>query len=350
MSIVRARRSGTTPSNSPKKTRSLQDASGLPGPVVGLSASATSSSTASLSWSAPVNVGDSAITSYIVSGGGTPSVSGTTATVVGLVGSTSYTFLVRAANAVGSGVTNSAGATTLAYNAATGGTVTEFISAGEPGTTTGARYRVHRFNSTATLTTTVQGNNFDFFLLGGGTSGGGGGSGNGGAGGQGGKVVSVNRSAAQAGISLGNNTVTIGNAGDGNTTIGTLTSSTGGRANGGASPGGNSSNPGQAGTSTQIAGGTAQVFGGGGGSGAFAQSCGDPYGCWYGGGAGGSGGGASGGNALHWQGGGQALGGNSAGANTGGGGGGGGGSSQGFGAGGGSGGSGTAFIRYEIAT
>lgn len=233
------------------------------------------------------------------------------------------------------------------YNVATGGTVTEFISTGEAGTVSGVKYRVHEFTSNGQFTTVYQDNNFDFFLVGGGTSGGGGWSGGGGAGGQGGRVVSVTRSASQAGLSSGANAVTIGNAGDGNTTIGSLTSLTGGRANGGANPGGNSSNPGQAGTTTTIKG-SSQTFGGGGGSGAYAASCGEPYGCWYGGGAGGAGGGANGGNALHWQGGGQALPGASASANTGGGGGGGGGSSQGFGAGGGTGGSGIAFIRYAI--
>ena len=74
---------------------------GTPGAVGNLTLTSVGTTSVSLSWSAPASGGTP--TSYTVTGGGTATVSGTTATITGLTDATSYTFSVAASNAVGTG-------------------------------------------------------------------------------------------------------------------------------------------------------------------------------------------------------------------------------------------------------
>ena len=73
----------------------------IPGLVTGVMATATGAATASLSWTAPASGG--AVDSYTVSGSGTIAVSGTSATITGLVQDTDYKWTVQAVNGSGSG-------------------------------------------------------------------------------------------------------------------------------------------------------------------------------------------------------------------------------------------------------
>ena len=164
MSLSRARRSGITASSSPKKSRSLQDTSGLPGPVQSLTATATGNTTATLSWSAPAISGDSAVTSYTVTGGGSISVSGTTANITGLTANTSYTFTVIAVSSLGNGVAVSAAPiTTFNFNSATGGTETSVSNYNG----TGQTWRIHEFTSGGTLTVNAAPTTFRVYVGGG---------------------------------------------------------------------------------------------------------------------------------------------------------------------------------------
>lgn len=89
---------------------------GVPGAPTGVSASALSYTSASVSWSAPANDGGSIITSYTITsspGGVTKTVNqstGGTTTITGLTNGTTYTFTVYATNAYGNSVNSSASA------------------------------------------------------------------------------------------------------------------------------------------------------------------------------------------------------------------------------------------------
>ena len=87
-----------------------------PGAVENLEATSAGTDSVSLSWDAPST--GSAPTSYTVTGGGTASVSGTTATITGLADATAYTFSVTASNAAGTG-----SATQIAVTTGTPGAV-----------------------------------------------------------------------------------------------------------------------------------------------------------------------------------------------------------------------------------
>ena len=154
--------------SSQKKTTSLLTASGVPGTPTSVSASATSSNAATITWTAPSFVGESAITSYTVTGSGSVSVAGTTGTVTGLTASSYYTFSLAANNAVGRGAVVSVSLYTGNFNGATGGTITTFTSTGEPGTITGGIYRLHSFRSSGTFTPTASTLPLDVILVGGG--------------------------------------------------------------------------------------------------------------------------------------------------------------------------------------
>lgn len=271
MTISRARRSGITVSTSPLKSRSLQSATGLPGPVTGITVTGTSPTTASVSWTAPAVVGDSAITSYTVTGGGTPSVTGTTATVTGLSASTSYTFTVVANNAVGAGVRNSGTGSTLAFNNATGGTITSVSNY----LGTGQTWRVHDFTSSpATLTVSTASEQFKTVVGGGG--GGGGGEGSYYArGGPGGAGVASEQNLT---IPTGAQAITVGGGGGGAgpggsggpggpSSIAALISRSGGGGGNGGNQGGATGSPNGPQVSSNIAGGSPVTYGGSGGGG-----------------------------------------------------------------------------------
>jgi hypothetical protein len=262
LALSRARRSGIAAAASPTRSRSLQTTSGLPGPVQNLSASATGNTTASLSWSAPIISGDSAVTSYIVTGGGTANVSGTTATITGLTANTSYAFVVRAFNGVGSGLpATAASITTLNFNDATGGTTTEVSNYNG----TGQTWRVHTFNSSGTFTVTASTQTFRGLVVGGGGAGGGALGGGGGGGG-------VNNNTS---LTLSNQayTVTVNGGGatqfvsPGSSSLGSVMTAQGGFGGQGS---GNGSNGGASGSPTSNGGGSgnnSNEGGGGGGAG-----------------------------------------------------------------------------------
>lgn len=293
MSVSRARRSGIQVSTSPKKSRSLQDASGLPGPVQTFTATPTGNTTASLSWSAPVNSGDSAITSYTVTGGGSISIAGTTATVTGLVANTNYTFTIVAVNSIGSGVPSSSSQiTTFNFNSATGGTTVDVTNYNS----TGQTWRVHTFTSPGTFTVTASGNNFSRLALGGGGGGGGCNAPPGGGGGGGGSVQS---STTQT-LSNTSYAITVGGGGGGGndrspgggggtTTIAGIVSSGGGGGGGESAGSGGACNTGCSGGTTLNITGSNVLYGQNGGQGG--NQCG---GC-QSGTPGGGGGGAAGG-------------------------------------------------------
>jgi hypothetical protein len=175
MSLKRVGRSGISFTSSPKGSRSLTDASGLPGPVQSLTGSATLNTAISLSWSAPLNAGDSAVSSYTVTGSpvaGTIVVTGATASITGLTAATAYTFTVKALNSIGSGPSViSATITTPNFNAATGGTVTTVSNYNG----TGQTWKVHEFATNANLVVTSAAEPFSVYI--GGGNGGGGSSG-----------------------------------------------------------------------------------------------------------------------------------------------------------------------------
>jgi len=138
-----------------------------------------------LSWTAPLITGDTAITTYTVSGGGTAVVSGTTATVTGLSSNTSYDFVIAAINSVGSGVSSRGSSIlTLNFNEATGGTVTTVSNYNG----TGHTFQVHTFTSGGTLVVLNGNSPFSVLLVGNGGGGGGVSNQAGGGGGGGGGV------------------------------------------------------------------------------------------------------------------------------------------------------------------
>ena len=303
MSISRAQRSGVNTATSPKKTRSLLDAAGLPSPVLNLSTNVISAAQINLSWSAPFFSGDSAVTGYVVTvtpSAGSVNIVGTSASVTGLSAATTYSFEVRAQNAVGNGAPGSSvSATTTAFNGATGGT--ETVVSNYNGT--GQTWRVHTFTTSGNFTVTAGSQPFSVLLVGGGAGGAGGvGLQSAGGGGAGGRILDTNRT-----ISPGTYAITVGNAGGGgayntqgpngqNTTAFGLTAvggGGGGRVNTTGSSGGSG---GGGGPAAGGGGGTAgQGNNGGGGSGWFgdANNSAGPYGSGGGGGGGIGGAGSS---------------------------------------------------------
>jgi hypothetical protein len=152
MSLRRVLRSGLTVATTQDRTPSLFVASGIPAEPTGLTQTTQTTTTASLSWTAPSYVGDSGITSYVLSNtaaAGSISYSGTTAVVSGLTANTSYTWSVYAINAQGrSADSASITASTAAYNSATGGSTLEFARSGL------GNWRSHTFTSPGTFSIT----------------------------------------------------------------------------------------------------------------------------------------------------------------------------------------------------
>lgn len=166
MSISRANQSGISIGTSATKTKSLAQNSGLPGPVQSLTATATGNKTATLSWSAPTISGVSSVTSYSVSGGGSITVTGTSASITNLTANTSYTFTVTAVNSLGSGKSVSATPiTTFNFNEASGGTETTVTNYNG----TGQTWKVHTFSSNGTLNITRSSQPFRYLICGGGS-------------------------------------------------------------------------------------------------------------------------------------------------------------------------------------
>jgi len=160
---------------------------GVPGaPTIG-SATAINTTTATVSFTAPADNGDSVITSYTATsspGGitGTLSQAGSgTITVSGLTGGTSYTFTVTATNSIGtsaaSSASNSITLPSALYVTATGGTIA-----------TSGDYKIHTFTGDGSFVVSCAGNptgstSVDYLVIAGG---GGGGACRGGGGGAGG--------------------------------------------------------------------------------------------------------------------------------------------------------------------
>lgn len=237
MSVSRSGRSGISVNQTPKKSRSLTDASGLPGPPTNFSATAYSAAIATMTWAAPIISGDSSVTSYTVSNSpahGSVNISGTSASVTGLTASTQYSLNVRAVNSLGSGIiSGNLTVTTSAFNSAIGGTETTVSNYNG----TGETWKVHAFTTTGTLNVTGAPNPFRILTVGGGGGGGSGyqypdtGSSGGGGGGAGQVVVT-----ASATLSVAAYSVSVPGAGAATSVGGLFTANAGG--------GGNSATPG----------------------------------------------------------------------------------------------------------
>lgn len=166
MSVRRVGKMGLN--NTQSRTNSLQIASGLPGPPTNVTTTITGNTTATVTWTAPVNSGESSITSYTVSGGGSVSIAGTTATITGLSANTTYIFEVSANNSLGRGKGTAADQkTTTNWNAATGGTETTISNYNG----TGQTWKRHTFTSNGTLNITNAGQPFRVLVVGGGGGG-----------------------------------------------------------------------------------------------------------------------------------------------------------------------------------
>ena len=107
-SVAASNSAGTGPATSESVTTWL-----LPGAVQNLTGSATGATSVSLDWDAP-STGIPSTFTYTVSGSGTITVSGTSATVTGLSCNTPYTFSVDATNSAGTGPPASVSVTTQA--------------------------------------------------------------------------------------------------------------------------------------------------------------------------------------------------------------------------------------------
>lgn len=171
MSLRRVLKSGLTVATTQNRSPSLFFISGIPAGPTGLTQTTQTTTTASFSWTAPSYVGDSAITSYVLSntiGAGSVAYTGTTAVVSGLTPGTSYTSSVVAVNNQGgSAASNSVTASTAAYNNATGGSTLEFARSGL------GTWRSHTFTSPGTFS--IVGSAFELFsatVLAGGNGGG----------------------------------------------------------------------------------------------------------------------------------------------------------------------------------
>jgi hypothetical protein len=170
MSIKRVSKSGITIPTTQNRSTSLLVISGVPGSPTSVSASPTSVNSATVTWVAPSFVGEAPITSYVVEGGGSVSITGTTATVTGLSPNTSYTFTVQAVNSVGGGSKSPANSIiTPDFNNATGGTITTATNYNGTSDT----YRIHTFTSSGTFTVSTTGNPFRVLVNGAGGAGGG---------------------------------------------------------------------------------------------------------------------------------------------------------------------------------
>ena len=198
----------TVESNVGNLTASVPDA-----PTIG-TATATSGTTATVTFTAPSDDGGAPITQYTATSSpdgitGTLNQAGSgTITVSGLTTDTAYTFTVTATNSVGtsaaSAASNSVTPSNPAYIAATGGSVS-----------TDGDFKVHTFNSSGTLTITDGGNPdgndvFTSLIVAGGGAGGfqiGGGGGGGGY-----REIS----SIPTGGNTGGITVTVGGGGAGN--------------------------------------------------------------------------------------------------------------------------------------
>jgi hypothetical protein len=282
---------GNSPASNP--TTPLTVTSVPQAPTIG-TATATGPTTASVSFTAGAT-GGSSITSYTVTaspGGVTGTGSSSPITVLGLTGSTAYTFTVTATNANGTSVasTGSNQITTSAYPTVSGGALTS-----------DSTYYYRVFTTNGTLNVSSSALTADVLVI----AGGGGGSyDRAPGGGAGGVSYQANRS-----CSIGNYSVTVGSGGPGATTYAygsngvdsvfdTITSKGGGggaqagsgfAGNAGGSGGGGSSNSGTGGSggaSNQGNTGGATGYGFAGGSGGTGAS--NPSG--GGGGAGGAGG------------------------------------------------------------
>lgn len=191
----------------------------------GLSADVnTTYGNAILSWTAPVNTGFPTVTSYTVEVVGVTTINtgnaSTSYTWTGGTKGTAYNFKVYANNSAGqSPASAQAGAYTIQGNVATGGSVSDVANYNG----TGQTWRVHRFDSSGTLSVSVSNNSYRYLVVAGG--GGGEGTATGGlrAGGAGG--VLYNNSAS---LSSGSHAVTVGlggarNASGQNSVLGTIT-------------------------------------------------------------------------------------------------------------------------------
>ncbi len=129
---------GTGPQSSPVSatTAASGGGGGVPAAPTGLTVTGTTSSTVSLSWTAPAGT----VTGYQVfeNGSSTPlssgvSITGTTATVSGLTRATTYTFAVAAVNTAGTGPkSNSVSATTSIFLRAGGNPAVRLLATADP--------------------------------------------------------------------------------------------------------------------------------------------------------------------------------------------------------------------------
>ena len=238
-----------------------------------------------LSWTAPVNTGFPAVTSYSVEIVGVTTINtgstGTSYTWTGGTRGTSYSFKVYANNSAGQSVASgTVGPTTVNGNLATGGTTADIANYNG----TGQTWRTHTFTGSSTLTSSSSQQNWSILCVGGG------GVGIGTYGGEGGQVVQSTTST----IPFGANSVTVGAGGvtsadgagaaGGDSSVGSVLTALGARSMGAnlgnASPGGGGNRGANAGSAQS------GVYGGAGGVGVSSSVSGTAT--YYGGGGGGS--------------------------------------------------------------
>jgi len=222
-------------------------------PTIG-TATATSQTTATVTFTAPADDGGEPITQYTATSSpdgitGTLNQAGSgTITVSGLTKETAYTFTVTATNAIGTSAASAASnsiTTPGDFVAATGGTVT-----------TSGDFKIHTFTSSGTFTVTSAGapggsTTVDFLVVAGGAGGGGGIGGGGGAGGY--RESFPNPATGGHPVSIQAYPITVGSGGNGgpdgsssfnsgsngsNSVFSTITSSGGGGGGSGVASGG----------------------------------------------------------------------------------------------------------------